>query len=373
MNKSKYVVIGMAVIAGLGAFAWRDSISGIIKSEHRTDQPIAPVVRPVPTAVVREVPQAMSRTFPGTVRATSRVELAFSIDGHLKELNGQEGRRVKKGEVLARLDHRDNQHELDAAQARLSDAKLAFERAEDLFERKVISKAKYDTAKTAYQVAEAEQRIRAKALEDTVMLAPFDGIVARRYVENHEHIKKQTAILSLKDLSLIEVVIQVSERLIARGGTGEFRNIAVRFDAGHGDWYKADVREFSVQSDPVTRTYSVVVGLLPPDNLQVLPGMTATVRMETTSATISAAQSVYSIPVEALFGGSDGGSYTWVIPGESGAPRRVQVTIGSMRGDRVEILQGLSAGQRVATAGVHTLQADMQVRPAADNLEGLDG
>lgn len=78
-------------------------------------------------------------------------------------------------------------------------------------------------------MAKAEFEIRKKALEDTVIIAPYDGVIAKRYVENSEHVKKQTPILALKDISEIEIIIQVPERLMAQGGIHTFSNILQQY------------------------------------------------------------------------------------------------------------------------------------------------
>jgi multidrug efflux pump subunit AcrA (membrane-fusion protein) len=130
-----------------------------------------------------------------------------------------------------------------------------------------------------------------------------------------------------------------------------------------------------VLSDPITRTYEVAVSVLPPKDMSVLPGMTATVSVTTsmTSERYKTAQSIKFVPVEAVFGGSDGNSYAWVIPEAGGAPRKTQITLGALCEGGIEIIDSLETGQRVAVSGVHSLRENMQVRPVRDGREGLDG
>ena len=216
----------MVVCCAIGSAIWYSSVSGTVPKQQVTKPP---AVRPVPTERVAELPGAAHRSFPGSVRATERVDMAFSIDGLLSELNATEGTMVKKGDVLARLDDRDARNNFKAAKARYEVTKKDFQRSKSLLAKNIIPPAEHDGAKSSYDIAAAEMRIREKALGDTVLIAPFDGVVAKRYVENYQHIKAKDRILSLKDISIIDVVIQVPERLIAYGGGKRFGTVQVRF------------------------------------------------------------------------------------------------------------------------------------------------
>ncbi len=377
--KRRYGVIfallaGTAGFIGMGVVARQGASCGKLNSEKESS-PLPAVVRPVPTALVHRLSAADIRTFPGTVRANRRVDLAFSVSGLLKELNAQEGRCLRRGDVLAKLDPRDFQYAAEVAGAKYSDAVSAFERVRSLHEKGVLPQADYDKAKAAHDAAKAELRIREKALEDCVLLAPFDGLVAKRYVENHEHVDTGRPVVSFQDISLIEVVIQEPERLIARTGRPGLRNVKVRFDADENRWFDASVLESRAQSDSVTGTYDVVVGLTPPDDLRVLPGMTATVMAETgnpVEASPSTTRATVA-PAEAVWNGSDGKSYVWIVQPDGGALVKRQVEVGAYCEDGIEILSGLEPGDRVATAGVHKLRENMLVRPIREGREGLDG
>lgn len=369
-RKSILLVVVMVSVSAAGLFAWKESLSSSIKETGGQAVEEEFHFRPVPTARVREAGREISRIYPGTVRADNRVELSFSVDGLLKKLDIREGEQVTKGEILAGLDPRDFRNALDASQARYNDAERALERAEDLYRRKSLARAKYDSALTAYEVAAADLRVRKKALEDTVIYAPFDGVVSKRYVENREHVKARSPILGFKDISMIQVVIHVPEKIMARGGVKGFSGIKVRFDADEQRWHSATIKEYSVQSDPVSRTYEVVVGLPEPDNLDIYPGMTASVSLS--SPRSAGDNPVLLAPVEAVVGGPGGKSFVWVIPGQGGTPKRVEIVPGEITDQGVEVLHGLQGNERIAVAGVHTLLEDMKVRPARIGQEGLD-
>lgn len=333
-------------------------------------------VRPIPTAQVEAVLAKEFRRFPGSVRANRRVELKFSVEGRLQELNAQEGRSVRKGELLARLDQRDFRNQREVAKAKSAQAKRELQRFSRLREQKVVTLADYEDAKTAADVTRAELSIQEKALEDTALYAPFDGVVVKRHVERFEHVKAEQEILSLQDISRIEVVIQVPERVIARAGAAGLEQLQVRFDADpHKDrWFNASVREYGMESDSATRTYDVVVALPPPQDLKVFPGMTATVRaqLRQTMRADSGCRAV-RVPVESLWAGAGGRSFVWVIAPDGGAPKKKQVRIAALSENNALLCDGPAPGEQVAVAGLRTLYEGQPVRPMRKGKEGLDG
>ena len=376
MKKKISITAGFFVIA-VGCFTFYMvmgaerpiSLSSAISKELVAD------ARPVATAIVQPFNHKKEHLFPGKVRATNRAELAFMVAGVVEELDVLEGQAVKKGQLLAALDPRDYRYEYDAATARHLASQRDFKRAQALWQQQVLSQSDYDAAISEYDIAKAELEIKKKSLQDTRLLAPFDGLVASRYVEKEEQVKRGESIVSLQNISRIEVVIQLAERLIADGGTEELRQVQVCFDAASHRWYDADIHEFAVESNPVTRTYAVVVGLATPTELHILPGMTATVRctIQVAAKGSVTTKDTTQIPVEAVLYASDGKPYVWVINPEQQSAHKQSVTVGAMQGDGIEVTSGLKVGEHVAIAGLHSLHERMKARPMRIDKEGLEG
>ncbi len=373
-NRSR-LVIGLSGGAALVLAACALVLFGKDTQAAEAPPSQAVVARPIPTAVVQAAPAGYERVFPGNVRANRRVELAFSVPGLLDRLNAEEGRRIRQGEVIAGLDERDYRYALDAAAARCANAKRELARHRNLRRQGVVTESEYEDAQTAHDIAVAELRTCEKALEDTVLRAPFDGVVVERYAENHEHVQAKRAIVAFQDISLVEVVVPVPERLFARGGAGALRSPRVRFDADGERWFDATVREHSARSDRVTQTYDLVVALAPPPDLNVLPGMTATVKVRIAGSSDAASPTGHAtqVPAEALWLGRDGGSYVWVIDPAGADPSKRRVETVNMRDGCVEVRSGLRPGEHVAIAGLHTLREGLRVRPMVAGKEGLDG
>lgn len=371
-KKHSWLVSG-AIACCVGTLIWYTSVLGK-RPQEKAPPPQPTLARPVPTTLVKLHLNEKTRLFPGTVKASNSVELSFSIEGQLIELDGREGRPVKKGEIIAKLDPRDFNNGYESAKASYLQAKTEFNRAEKLIAQNVISRSEYDAAKTNFDMAQALLNISKKAKDDTVIIAPFNGIVAKRYVENNEHVKKQVPVLALKDISQIEVVIKVPENLMVQGGVETFNTVEVQFDGKADSWFSGTIKEYRAQSDPVTRTYDVSIALQSPEDLEILPGMTATVKAVFDAGNKDmASASICVIPLEAVFSESDGRSYAWRVPTTGGNPEKVNIELGSIHNDGIEVKRGLQRGERIATAGVHSMTSEMQVRPMKVNGEGLDG
>ena len=328
-----------------------------------------PVYRPVPVAEVVEASAYQTRFFPGEVRASKRVELAFNVSGQLTELNAFEGSEVGKGTLLARLDQRDFQYRLDAAQASFTQSKLDYDRKLKLFNSEVISKAEIDQVEASFLAVRANLDTAKKAFDDTSLYAPFDAVISKRHIENFEQVVAKDTVVSLQDVSEVEVVVKVPERLMARGDREDLHSIEVKFDADHEIWYEAQLGEFASQANPITKTYDAVVKLPSPEELNTFTGMTASVKV-TFSEDDSEAGLL--VPVRSIFPGNNGVSYVWVIPAEGGNPVKTEIKTSRPVGEDVLVTEGLQPGQMLAVAGIHSLTEAMEVRPARKHSEGLE-
>ncbi len=333
-------------------------------------------LRPVPTVVAVSSKATVTRNFPGRVQAARRVELAFDVAGVLVELNAQEGSVVAQGDVIAKIDSRELQNNYTASKVVYEDAQRIYKRAEVLREKNIISKSEYDKAKADWQIAQAKMDVCRKNLDDSVLVAPFSGVIAARKVENYQRISEHQVIISLQDISREEVVIQLPEHFIAHDGFKALRNIQVQFDVDDSRWFKAELSEYRMQPDSYTRTYDAVISIYPPQDLTILPGMTATVVMEwdslaTAGATIE--QIRHQIPVEAVWSDGHNKSFVWVIPEAGGHPQKSEVVVEKLLGGTAVIVGGINDGEHIAISGVHALTELLQVRPMLAGRKGLNG
>ncbi len=338
------------------------------------DQTAGTIVQPIPTARVKPYLPEQAFRFPGKVKAARRAELSFQIAGQIEQLNILEGQQVRKGELLAALDRKNHLYAVSAAKASYQVSEQEFQRASKLFEEKVISKAQFDAAQSHYDVARAELDIKEKTLDDTQLMAPFNGLVSKRYAEKKEHVNKGEAVLLLQDVTGIEVEVQLPEQLVARGGVEILDHLTVRFDANPKLTFAAKAMELSMESSQDTRTYALVIKLPSPKHMHILPGMTASVsgNIKSSSGEAAVGNSML-VPVEAVIFNPNAEPYVWIVDSQAQKAQKRQVKIGPMHGDSVEVIDGLRANELVATAGLHSLEEGRAVRPMKAGKEGLEG
>lgn len=324
-------------------------------------------VRPVKMLTIGGGSSGTVREYPGTISAAQQAELAFEVPGQMIEFPVNEGDRVAKGDVLGRLDARDYEARLDSARAVLRKAQADYERTSSLYKEDpgAIALTRLDADKRGVEVAQARYKEAEKAYEDTILRAPFDGIVARKLVDDFANVQAKEPILILQDTSHLEMVVNVPERDFvgghprtdAAGALTERLRPQVVISSLPGRRFPARFKEIATTADPVTRTFAVTFRFDNPEDLTVLPGMTAKVVVQPAKN-----GRTVRIPAHAVTAGADGKPFVWIVRPESMTVERRDVELGELQGDQVEIRSGLSDGDVVAISGVALLHDGMQVR-----------
>src|SRR6516225_8946706 len=140
-----------------------------------------PAIPPVQTQILAEASGTAFRRFPGEVAAADTSNLSFDVPGRLIEFpGGQDGLIVKKGDLLGRLDEANFKAHADAARADFNTAQIELNRRRQLLNQGVIARSEFDQVQRTFDLAEAALRTAQRALEDTRLVAPLDGRIARR-------------------------------------------------------------------------------------------------------------------------------------------------------------------------------------------------
>jgi RND family efflux transporter MFP subunit len=329
--------------------------------------PPPPAVRPVKIHVVgslqAEGAPASVRSFPGSVQATDRVELSFRVGGPLVELPVREGDEVEQGRLLARIDPRDFRLAVASAQARFDKAESDFRRAALLYEKDAISEAELDQYQAARDIAAAGLEDARAALSDTRLRAPFGATIGAIFVDNFQEVSAKQPVISLVDVTRLDVVVDLPETLVARGDRSrDLPELHATFEAAPDRRFPLELKEVAAQADPRTQTYRVTLTMPQPEGLLVLPGMTATVHARQTGGRATR----LVVPAISVTSAGSGESHVWVL-GDDGTLRRRPVRVGSLAGtDRIEILGGLERGERIAVSAVSHLDEGMAVRPMGE-------
>ncbi len=331
----------------------------------------APTTRPVKMLTIGGTQSGGELEYPGMVGAAKEAEVAFEVAGRITSLPIEEGQRVKKGAVLARLDARDYQSSVDAANADLNAARAEYDRVRALFARSAVSRQELDAARRNKEVSETSVQRARKALEEARLVAPFAGTIARKLVDEFQNVQAKQPVVLLQDDSSLEIRIAIPEGDLGRVRPGldpkdasVETNPMVEISSFPGRKFPARMKSFSTAADPATRTFAATFRFERPTDIVIRPGMTARLTATLPDAGGDSAAGAVLIPSNAVRNDGDG-SFVWLVDGSmSVSPRKVE--IGELVGSQVKIVSGLSAGDVIATSGVQQLREGVVVRRFED-------
>jgi RND family efflux transporter MFP subunit len=331
------------------------------------------VVRPVRMLTISTLRGGESLSYPGEILGVQNAELAFEVQGRVVDLPAEEGIEITEGQLLARLDAADFQANVDAALADYNNASTTFKRFEEVFAKGAISRQDYDNQKRTFEIAAANLATARKALADTELRAPFAGRIGRVYIDKFNNVQAKQSILLLQDLSQLDIIVNVPEQDWQRAKPGltlaqqtERARPFVTLPTFPDRQFPARITEVAASADSVTRTFAARGRFDPPDDIVILPGMSATVTVNINMEDVVGLENAVQIPANAIIGGNDGGSYVWMVDGDTMTVSLAPVTPGQMSGSTITILDGLSSGNRIAVSGVQHLAEGMQVRELTD-------
>jgi multidrug efflux system membrane fusion protein len=326
-------------------------------------------VKPVKLHTVQAGLAQLDMSLPGRVRAARRSELSFKVSGPLEKLPVNEGQHVKKGDLIAQILPRDFQTAISGAKARELEAEQQYQRYKELYAKRQVSKADFDRYRASRDVTRAGLEDARNALKDTTLLAPFEGVIARRYVENFEKVEAKQPIAYLQLIDQLEILIDVPELLMAQFRQSGNVEVVAEFDAVAGNSYPLTIKEFSTDADPATQTYQVVLTMEQPEEANILPGMTAKV-------TVAASEGddvgyKITIPAIAVLNDADSQAYVWLFDRNSKKVAKSPVKVGHLEGSKNVIVEdGLEGGEEIVLAGITKLRDGMVVRPWENQREG---
>ncbi|PTD95133.1 efflux RND transporter periplasmic adaptor subunit [Pseudothauera lacus] len=315
---------------------------------------------PVPVVTVESHAIDTKLRFPGRIRSAQRAELAFNVPGFVAEFAVPEGKRVRAGMVVARLDDRVYKARVASARAEFERAGIDLERYRRLWETELaVARAEVDERISRLEVARTQLAAAEQELADTVIRAPFDGMITRRRVETFASVQSRQAVADFQDLDHLELVINVPERILR---TQRPRDGAIAVFEGQADRsVPLRLKSFSAEANPQTQTFEIVLSILPEyEGLTLLPGMSATA-IPFGDAT-SPAEAQLRVPLRAVTAAPDGLPRVWRLDANNQASA-VTVTLGEIQGDTVQIASGLQRGDRIAVAALQSLREGMTIRP----------
>lgn len=340
------------------------------------------VTRPVKTMLIGKAETGGMRRFPARTEANRRADLAFRVSGKVNEILVREGEQVTEGQVVAKLDPTDYQIVVNDRQATYDNAARNFERAKELIDEGFVSQMDYDRLETEFRSAQAALETARQDLDYTSLRTPFTGSIARRHVERFEEVLAKQTVLSLQDVTQLEVKFNIPESIVRgvridadeTGKPSDRVRVFATFDNLPGQEIPLTFKEVSTKADERTQTFEVTYTMQQLGQNTILPGMTA---MATADLTLVEKElQVYAVPVSAVVGDRSLEPRIWIVDMVSMTVQPKTVKVGRMMGDDIEVLEGLEPGDRIVIAGAAfmvegtsvTLLPDLeQAEPRADD------
>jgi len=337
------------ILAGVGFVKYRQVQGGIAHSSSFRPPPEAVTTVIAATDLWEHTVDAI-----GTVTAVNGVTVSADLPGLVEAIAFESGRAVSAGDVLVRLDIRQEQAQLAAAQARLELTRLNLARARDLREDGVIPQSDFDGAKAAFDQAEASVGEITATIERKIIHAPFSGVLGIRQVQLGQYLTGGSPVVPLQALDPIHVDFGVPQQEIMRVKVGGA--VRVTLEGPPEITLVGTISAIDSVVDMATRNLHVQATLLNPGH-RLRPGMFVRVKVLLPDPT-----PVVALPGSAILYAPYGDSVFIVenVKGPDGAGylgvRQQVVKLGASRGDQIAVLAGVEAGQQVVTSGVFKLR-----------------
>lgn len=293
-----------------------------------------------------------------TLEAERWVDVRARRSGQVIAISKEEGDPVREGTVMARLDADAAQISVAQREVAYSEAKQRYEREDALFQRNLGSKQSYENAKTQFESAKAQLEQAKLDLSYTAIRSPIQGIMTLRNIEVGNMVTNNQIVASVAKFDPLLARIQVTEKDFGKITVGQTARITV--EAAPEREFTGTVKMISPVVDPESGTVKVTVEIPRTDKSLLRPGMFASVYIITETR-----RNTLVIPKKALVLEGEGNQvFTFETDPESGRgqAQRRRIEIGFTDSDRLEILNGLSQGERVITVGQEGLRPGSPVR-----------
>ena len=372
MKRLLPLVLVVVIALGAGGWWWRQRVATPPASTATAPAPAESPLEFATTDLVTVAPISLARTVPltGTLRPVDQTVVKAKVAGELREVAAREGMSVRRGQVVARLDPteyevrlRERDAQLKSANAQLDWAKRTLENTRQLQARNFVSQSALDQSQSSWEAAvgnrdaaAAQLALARKALGDTVLVAPIDGIVAERFAQAGEKLPVDGRVMSIVDLSRMEIEAPVPATEVGAVQVGQ--TVTLRIEGVSRPQVGRIVR-IAPSTQAGTRSVPVYIAL---DNRD--PAVRAGLFAQG-SLSVEQRDGVLAIPASAV---RDAGGRTFVYLVLDGriAEREVKLGLRDESGEtpRIEVRSGLAAGDRVVAANLGALRLGAPVRTA---------
>lgn len=307
-----------------------------------------PVAATQPVRVSQVAPLTASSyiDISGRIEGKEELKLAFKISGIIQEIPVNAGDVVRPGQELARLDQVEINAQVRNAEEQADKAARDLARAEQLNRKGVVSTQAMQDARSQFSMAQAALDAARFNQQHARITAPSAGVVLAKLAESRENIAAGMPVISLNRADSGWVLrAGLADRLAVQVHPGD--QVDISLDAYPDKSLKGEVLRLGAASDPQTGTVEAEIGIQAPD-LKLVSGWIGRARIHT--ATDSHTQAL-AVPLNAVLEASGERGHVYVAEGNPARAKRVEVRLGHLRGEQVEVLEGLNEGMQVVSEG----------------------
>jgi membrane fusion protein, multidrug efflux system len=301
------------------------------------------------------------REFTGRVEQTSISPLAFEVSGRVVQIAVLDGARVRKGQVIARIDPEPFQLVVRRAEAQYAQLAADLKRQTVLHDENILSGGRFDQLKTSLEVAGVQRDLARRDLRNTSLVAPFDGRIARRTIETEQTVQAGAPVFNLENAQRIEIGVELPQSIAESLPL----NNSLRAEAWTPDRpdnvFQLAYREHATQTSTAASSYRLLFSVKQPKELTLLPGMAVRVRIGMNQA--PAANLALSVPIAALAVTPDGKHRVWRYDAGSSKVHAVPVDLREVRNSTAIVAGDLHAGDKVVGGGSQFVAEGQAVRP----------
>ncbi|MFT6462311.1 MAG: membrane fusion protein (multidrug efflux system) [Maricaulis maris] len=350
MHRARFLVVVLVAFLAMTAII---VVRALMPAEDgammRGERVMAVAVAGVPEVEFADIVEAL-----GTARANETVTITARVTDTISRINFESGQQVEAGAILVELTDTEEAAGLAEARTTLRETQRDLTRATDLVARAVVPQSRLDEATAVVERARARVSSIEAQLADRIVRAPFAGIVGLREVSLGGLVRPGDAIARLDDASLIKLDFTVPERFLSVVSAG--MQIAARTSAYPDEVFTGAIAQIDSRIDPVTRSVTIRAEIENSDS-RLLPGQLMTVEVRRDERRRPA------VPGSALTRYLDQ-TFVYVVEERADGmfARQRTIALGRRSGQMVEVLDGLQAGDRIITEGVHRIRDGSEVR-----------
>jgi membrane fusion protein (multidrug efflux system) len=351
-KKTKNTVILLGAVVALVALAL-PKIASLDKGERNNEKAVNPRDQrmSVRMQIVQQEKIGERVLTVGTILSNEEVEIRSEISGKVEKIYFKEGGKVKKDDMVLKINDDELQARLLSAQYRQALAEQEEQRQRQLFEKTLTSQQDYDKAVNNLNVVKAEVQLIQAQLDKTEIRAPFDGVIGLRFVSVGSYLSPATLITTLQDNSAVKIDFTFPEKYAAEIKPGDKINFTIQ---GTSRKFTGTVYAIAPKIDPSTRTMRIRAHS-PNTDRALVAGAFANVEVqlqEKEGLTIPAFAVIPELKRHKVFVYKDGKAAEQLVE------------IGMRTEERVEITQGLQAGDTLITSAILQLRPGVAVQPA---------